>query len=96
MQGDRLTLNLSGEHAGSPATFDRFEVADAQGQSMWSGAVGNATEEGAILSLMLSSQTNTLYWAKGPDPAQAWVTFDAPVDSLTAEQWASVISVDYL
>ena len=95
-QGDRLTLNLSGEQAGSLATFDRFEVADAQGQSMWSGALGDATEEGAILSLMLSSQTNTLYWAKGPDPAQAWVTFDVPVDSLTAEQWASVISVDYL
>jgi hypothetical protein len=58
--------------------------------------MGDPIEEGALLSVMLSVETDTLYWTDAADQPFAWVTFDAPVDSLSAEQWASVLSVDYL
>jgi Ca2+-binding RTX toxin-like protein len=91
-EGDHLSLNLTDWDT----LFSRFEVRNEQDQTLWSGEMGDPIEEGALLSLMLSAETDTLYWTDAADQPFAWVSFDAPVDSLSAEQWASVLSVDYL
>jgi len=95
VEGDRLTLNLS-DPSGDVLIYTQFELLNEQQEMLWSRSIGNSTEEGALLSLMVSDASDTLYWADDLAQPQAWVTFGVPIDSMTAEQWASVLSVDYL
>jgi hypothetical protein len=95
-EGDKLTLNLNGMSGESQGAYAKFELRNHQQEMLLSKNIGDPIEEGALLSLLLTEAADTLYWADAPGKPQAWVEFDAPADSLTAEQWATVLSVDYL
>ncbi len=96
LAGDHLTLNLSAWDGLVNASFSSFELLDVQGEHLWSGDVASSPEAGSLLSLMLSADHKTLYWAEDVDTSHALLLSDSPLDGLSADQWAAVLSVDYL
>ena len=96
LSGDQLLLNLSAWAGLVNESFSSFEIRNVQDEHLWSGDVASGPEAGSLLSLMLSADHKTLYWAEDVDTSHALLVLDAPLDGLSADQWAAVLSVDYL
>lgn len=94
--GDHLTLNLSAWQGRVDASFSSVEVVDAHGEHLWRSDIASSPEAGSLLSVMLSADHKTLYWVEDVDTSHALLVLDTPLPGLSADQWAAVLSVDYL
>ena len=94
---DKVTLNLSGLNSPGNDLFTSYLIADAQGNTLFQGQVlQNAVEEGAILQLQLQAQSSSLYWASSSNDFTPLVDFNIDLNLFQSDQWAQILSVEYL
>jgi len=94
---DQVTLNLSALNGPGNDLYTSYLIADAEGNALFQGqVVQNAVEEGAVLQLQLQAQSSTLYWASSSNSLTALVDFNFDLNSFQSDQWAQILSVEYL